>query len=76
MTFPGSIKAMNRNWMNQNVSPFLKMSFETSVHFLTSAASSRQMDKCKTPSSQIVLGLNPSIGTGVFDLMMDLKFRK
>jgi hypothetical protein len=34
------------------------------------------MDKCKTPSSQIVLGLNPSIGTGVFDLMMDLKFRK
>lgn len=27
LTFPGIIKAMNRNWMQDHVSPFLKMSF-------------------------------------------------
>ncbi|MBS1890048.1 MAG: hypothetical protein JST59_02045 [Actinobacteria bacterium] len=75
LTFPGVIKAMNRNWMQDHVSPFLKMSFETSVNFLTMAACHREVDTCRTPSSQIVLGQPPTIGTGVFDLLMDMKFR-
>jgi DNA-directed RNA polymerase I subunit RPA1 len=74
MTFPGVIKAMNRNWMKESVSPFLKMSFETSCNFLTEAASYREVDRMVTPSSQIAIGQAPSVGTGIFDLFMNLKF--
>ena len=74
MTFPGVIKAMNRNWMRENVSPFLKMSFETSCTFLTAAACYREVDRMVTPSSQIAIGQAPTVGTGVFDLYMDMKF--
>lgn len=70
LTFPGRVKAMNRNWMADHVSPFLKMSFETSVGFLTEAATYREVDKCRTPSSQIVLGQPPTVGTGICDLLM------
>ena len=35
LTNNGMIKAMNRIWMRDSVSPFLKMSFETSTKFLT-----------------------------------------
>jgi len=38
VTFGGNIKAMNRNWMKYNASPFLRMTFETSVKFITDAA--------------------------------------
>lgn len=74
MTFPGVIKAMNRNWMRENISPFLKMSFETSCTFLTAAASYREVDRMTTPSSQIAIGQAPTVGTGVFDMYMDMKF--
>ena len=75
MTFPGVIKAMNRNWMRQSVSPFLKMSFETSCTFLTAAASFREVDRMSTPSSQISVGQAPRVGTGIFDLFMQMDFQ-
>jgi DNA-directed RNA polymerase I subunit RPA1 len=68
MTFGGKIRAMNRNWMNENISPFLKMSFETCVKFLTDAACNNEIDSCKTPSSEIVLGRVTSVGTGCFSI--------
>jgi DNA-directed RNA polymerase I subunit RPA1 len=34
VTFGGNIKAMNRNWMNYNPSPLLRMTFETSVKYI------------------------------------------
>lgn len=71
VTFGGNIKAMNRNWMKYNASPFLRMTFETSVKFITDAALRCQTDKCKTPSSKIILGQPPLIGTGLCDLLMD-----
>ena len=38
VTYGGHIKAMNRNWMAYSPSPFLRMSYETSVKFITGAA--------------------------------------
>jgi DNA-directed RNA polymerase I subunit RPA1 len=50
------------------------MSFETSCNFLTEAASFREMDRMTTPSSQIVIGQAPTVGTGIFDMYMNMKF--
>lgn len=69
LTFSGEMKAMNRVWMDESISPFLKMSFETCVKFLTNAATNNEIDTLATPSSQIVLGRVPQVGTGVFDIL-------
>jgi DNA-directed RNA polymerase I subunit RPA1 len=37
-THEGGIKPCNRTGIDANPSPFLKMSFETTMHFLTDAA--------------------------------------
>lgn len=71
MTFSGNIKAMNRNWMSYSASPFLRMSYETSVKFITNAALHCEIDTCKSPSSSIILGQAPKLGTGMCDLLMD-----
>ena len=73
ITFGGNIKAMNRNWMAYSASPFLRMSYETSVKFITGAALHCEVDNCKSPSSRIILGQNPNLGTGICDLLMDSK---
>lgn len=62
---------MNRNWMSYNVSPFLRMTFETSVKFITEAAMRCSVDSCRTPSSRIIIGQCPEVGTGVCELLMD-----
>lgn len=72
MTFNGKIRGMNRKWMEEHVSPFLQMSFETCVKFLTQASSTCKEDNMLTPSSQIVLGRVPQVGTGVFDIVQKL----
>ena len=71
VTFGGMIKAMNRNWMNVNPSPFLRMTFETSVKYISEAALRCEVDTCKTPSSSIILGQCPKIGTGLHELLME-----
>ena len=71
MTFGGNIKAMNRNWMAYSGSPFLRMSYETSVKFITGAAVHCEVDNCKSPSSRIILGQNPEMGTGICELLME-----
>ena len=68
LTFSGEMKAMNRAWMEDSVSPFLKMSFETCVKFLTNAACNNEIDSLQTPSSSIVLGRVPQVGTGAFEI--------
>ena len=62
---------MNRNWMSYSASPFLRMSYETSVKFITNAALHCEIDNCKSPSSRIILGQNPNLGTGMCDILMD-----
>jgi DNA-directed RNA polymerase I subunit RPA1 len=71
MTFGGDIKAMNRNWMSFSASPFLRMSYETSVKFITNSALHCEVDKCVSPSSNIILGQAPRLGTGMCDLLME-----
>eukprot|EP01022_Parablepharisma_sp_SALTPOND_P026873 TRINITY_DN650_c0_g2_i2.p1 TRINITY_DN650_c0_g2~~TRINITY_DN650_c0_g2_i2.p1 ORF type:complete len:3079 (-),score=321.26 TRINITY_DN650_c0_g2_i2:17406-26642(-) len=68
MTHNGEYRPFNRVGMEENASPFLKMSFETTVSYLTKSASTRDQDTGKSPSSSIVLGQVPRIGTGLFDL--------
>lgn len=71
MTHNGEYRPFTRIGMEENSSPFLKMSFETTVNYLTKCASSRDYDTGKTPSSSIVLGQVPRIGTGLFDIQYD-----
>lgn len=74
VTFLGKVKAMNRIWIANSASPFQRMSFETSIKFITNAAMFREVDSCSTPSSSIILGQCPKLGTGVFDLLSEPTF--
>ncbi len=68
MTHNGEYRPFNRVGMEENASPFLKMSFETTMGYLTKSASLRDVDTGKSPSSSIVLGQVPNIGTGMFEM--------
>ena len=69
MTFDGGYKAMNRIGMEQSSSPFLRMSFETTCHFLKDAAMASECDDLSSPSANIVLGRPVKHGTGSFSLL-------
>jgi len=72
-TFEGSLKAMNRIGINSNVSPFLKMSFETTMKFIQDSTLNGYYDDTSSPSSQIVLGLPTCVGTGSFDILYNIQ---
>ncbi|KAI8069916.1 hypothetical protein BC940DRAFT_17801 [Gongronella butleri] len=72
MTFEGAFKAFNRISMNSNVSPFLKMSFESTCKFLTDATLHGDFDTLDSPSARIVLGKVVEGGTGSFDVYQPL----
>jgi RNA polymerase Rpb1, domain 5 len=72
MTRTGSYLPMNRQGMTECSSPFLQMSFETTCNFLTKAAQEGASDAQESPSSRIVLGSVPKVGTGCFDIMVPL----
>lgn len=74
MTQNGTYKPFNRIGMQDNNSTFLKASYETSTAFLTDSCTKQEFDDNTTPSSAIVLGQIPKIGTGVFDLLQDNQF--
>ena len=56
MTFNGDYRAFNRIGMEESSSPFLKMSYETTMKYLISASSANEKDDMSTPSSAIVMG--------------------
>ena len=68
MTFNGDYRAFNRIGMEESSSPFLKMSYETTLKYLVSASQSNEIDDMSAPSSAIVMGQIPRVGTGMFDL--------
>jgi DNA-directed RNA polymerase I subunit RPA1 len=68
MTHQGGYRPFNRAGMTAHSSPFLKMTFETSVNFLTAACQEAQKDNLKSPAGALVLGKLAPIGTGVFSL--------
>ena len=72
MTFQGGFKPLNRMGMEANTSPWLKMTFETCMHFLSSAAEFGDVDKLKSPAARLVVGKPVGAGTGSFDLLYPL----
>lgn len=72
MTFEGGYKPFNRMGIESNVSPFAKMTFETSFNFLTQAALYSDGDALRNPSARLVLGKVVDGGTGAFELMQNL----
>ncbi|CAM0140636.1 hypothetical protein VKS41_006661 [Umbelopsis sp. WA50703] len=72
MTFEGGYKPFNRSGIESNVSPFLKMSFERTCHFLTEATIHGDYDSLDNPSSKIVMGKVVGGGTGSFEVMQPL----
>ncbi|KAF2791962.1 DNA-directed RNA polymerase I subunit RPA1 [Melanomma pulvis-pyrius CBS 109.77] len=69
MTKSGGFTPFNRNGMKSNVSPFMKMSFETTVGFLRDAVLERDWDDLSNPSARIVIGKLGGVGTGAFDVL-------
>jgi DNA-directed RNA polymerase I subunit RPA1 len=69
MTRGGRFIPFNRNGLKSSVSPFLKMSFETTIAFLRDAVMDGDWDDLKSPSSRIVIGRTGNVGTGAFDVM-------
>lgn len=71
MTFNGDYRAFNRIGMEESSSPFLKMSFETTMKYLVQSCLGKETDDMSTPSSALVLGQVPKVGTGIFDIIHD-----
>jgi DNA-directed RNA polymerase I subunit RPA1 len=58
--------------MEESSSPFLKMSFETTMKYLVQSSVNRDVDWIKSPSSALVLGTVPAVGTNSFDLIQNV----
>ncbi|KAI9055982.1 hypothetical protein LZ554_000916 [Drepanopeziza brunnea f. sp. 'monogermtubi'] len=69
MTRGGGFSPFNRNGLRSSVSPFMKMSFETTVDFLADAVTDGDWDDLSSPSSRIVIGRTSKVGTGAFDVL-------
>jgi DNA-directed RNA polymerase I subunit RPA1 len=66
MTRAGGFRPFNRLGMRNNASPFMKMSFETTVGFLREAVLEGETEEAKNPSAKLVLGRMGDVGTGGF----------
>lgn len=69
MTFNGDYRPFNRMGMEESSSPFLKMSYETTMKYLVNSAQAMENDDMSAPSSAVVLGQVPRVGTGMFDII-------
>lgn len=74
MTFNGDYRAFNRIGMEESSSPFLKMSYETTMKYLVSASQGKEHDDMSAPSSAVVMGQIPRVGTGMFDIIQESPF--
>ena len=73
MTKGGGFAPFNRMGLKSSVSPFMKMSFETTLGFLKDAVLENDWDDLKNPSARIVMGKVSRVGTGGFDVLMPAK---
>lgn len=73
MTFEGVYKPFNRVGLEAHSSPLQKMSFETTMHFLTTATITGAVDQLSSPSACLVSGRVVRGGTGAFELLQSLK---
>ena len=72
MTRGGEFSPFNRIGLKGNVSPFTKMSFETTLAFLKDAVLDGDWDDLTTPSGRLVMGKLGKLGTGSFDVLTRL----
>lgn len=75
MTHGGEYRACNRLGIESCPSPLLKMSFETSAHFLKDAAMRGASDAMTSAAARIVLGQPVGLGTGHVSVHVDLTAR-
>lgn len=75
MTRNGGFSPFNRIGLKGNVSPFTKMSFETTLSFLKDAVLDGDWDDLTTPSSRTVMGRLGKVGTGAFDVLTQVHAR-
>lgn len=73
MTRTGGFTPFNRMGLKGSVSPFMKMSFETTIGFLKDAVLENDWDDLKNPSARIVMGRPSRVGTGAFDVLMPVE---
>ncbi|KAK7227099.1 hypothetical protein V2G26_015102 [Clonostachys chloroleuca] len=72
MTRNGDFTPFNRMGLHGNVSPFTKMSFETTLSVLKDSVLDGDWDDLITPSSRLVMGSLGKVGTGGFDVLTQL----
>ncbi|KAJ4162406.1 hypothetical protein NW754_013837 [Fusarium falciforme] len=72
MTRNGGFTPFNRMGLKGNVSPFTKMSFETTLSFLKDAVLDGDWDDLATPSGRSVMGKLGKVGTGGFNVLAQL----
>lgn len=70
MTKTGTFVPFNRAGLKGATSPFMKMSFETTVAFLRDAVLEGDWDDLRGPSASLVVGRVGRVGTGAFDVLM------
>ena len=73
MTRGGGFTPFSRMGLKSSVSPFMKMSFETTLSFLKDAVLENDWDDLKNPSARIVMGKVGRVGTGAFDVLMPVE---
>lgn len=72
MTMEGSYRGFSRLSMHSTPSPFQRMTFETSIAFLTDSTINGTEDHMKNPSAVIAMGQIYEGGTGGFQLMQNV----
>lgn len=72
MTAHGGYRGFNRNSMDGTPSAFQRITFETSVNFLTEGAMNGTEDYMKNPSAAIAMGQLYEGGTGGFQLLQEI----
>jgi len=72
MTFTGKYAACNRIHMDVKASPWLKMSFETTMKFLSETAITGGFDPIRSPSASLVVGNPPRVGSAYMDIRQPL----
>ncbi|CAF3252709.1 unnamed protein product [Rotaria sp. Silwood2] len=74
MTAKGHLMSITRHGINrQDLSPLMKCSFEETVDILIEAAAHSEYDPLRGVSESILLGQLAKIGTGAFEVMLDVE---
>eukprot|EP00917_Polyrhabdina_sp_WS-2016_P030709 GHVP01065490.1.p1 GENE.GHVP01065490.1~~GHVP01065490.1.p1 ORF type:complete len:1923 (+),score=368.52 GHVP01065490.1:822-5771(+) len=76
MTASGSYRSFSRIGMRGASSPFLQMSYETSMGFLSSAVERRAIDNLNSPAGAIIAGRPVPVGSGLCRIFSRLETEK